>query len=126
MGIKVKTLHHTNIRVQTVDQAREFYGRVLGLEADPSMPWSDERRLIWWNVGTGNQIHMPVGERVNTTPSGRPIGPHFALGVEDIEEAKRTLDAEGIDYDQQVLPGRGLQLFVNDPAGNLVELFQAS
>jgi catechol 2,3-dioxygenase-like lactoylglutathione lyase family enzyme len=89
------------------------------------MPWSDERRLMWWNVGKGGQIHTPIGHEVNMTPSGRAIGPHFALAVEDIEEAKRTLDAEGLKYDEQTLPGRGLQIFVNDPAGNLVELFQA-
>ena len=125
MPIRVKKLHHANVRLQTVEQAEDFYGRVLGLERDPSMPWSEERRIMWWNVGEGEQLHTPIGERVNTTPSGRQIGGHFALGVEDVQEAKRTLDAEGIPYDEQTLPGRGLQLFLNDPAGNLVELFQA-
>src|SRR5690349_11197155 len=111
MGIKVKTLQHMNVRLQTLEQARDFYGRVLGLQEDPTMPWSEERRLIWWNLGRGAQIHTPIGDRVNTTPSGRPIVGHFALGVEDIQETKRTFDAEGIHYDEQTLPGRGLQLF---------------
>jgi len=124
MGIKVTGLQHANVRLQTVEQARDFYGRVLGLEQDPTMPWSDERRLIWWNLGEGAQIHTPIGERVNATPSGRQIGSHFALAVDSIAEAKRTLDAEGLRYDEQTIPGRGLQLFVNDPAGNLVELFE--
>ena len=123
MAIKVVGLHHANVRLQSQEQARDFYGRILGLERDPSMPWSEERRLIWWNVG-GGQLHTPIGQRVNATPSGRPIGSHFALAVADVQEAKRTLEAEGIHYDEQTLPGRGLQLFVNDPAGNLVELFQ--
>ena len=123
MGIKVVGLHHANIRLASQEQAQDFYGRILGLERDPRMPWSDERRLIWWNVGSG-QLHTPIGERVNATPSGRPIGSHFALAVADVQEAKRTLEAEGIHYDEQTLPGRGLQLFVSDPAGNLVELFQ--
>src|SRR5690242_6017758 len=96
MGIKVNTLQHTNVRLHTVEQARDFYGRILGLQEDPAMPWSEERRLIWWNLGKGGQIHTPIGERVNQTPSGRPIGSHFALGVADIEEAKRALQAEGI------------------------------
>ena len=124
MAIKVTGLQHANIRLQTPGQAEDFYGRVLGLERDPRMPWSEERRLMWWNIANGAQLHTPIGERVNATPSGRPIGPHFALAVEDVEEAKRTLEAEGIRYDEQTLPGRGLQLFVSDPAGNLVELFQ--
>jgi len=117
-------MHHANVRLQTPDQAEDFYGRVLGLQRDPSMPWSDERRLMWWNIPGGAQIHTPIGERVNQTPSGRPIGAHFALAVDDIQEAKRTLEGEGIQYDEQTLPARGVQLFVHDPAGNLVELFQ--
>ena len=124
MAIKIVGLQHANIRLQTQEQAQDFYGRILGLERDPGMPWSEERRLIWWNLGKNGQLHTPIGERVNSTPSGRPIGSHFALAVADVQEAKRTLDAEGIQYDEQTLPGRGLQLFVNDPAGNLVELFQ--
>ena len=124
MGIKVTGLQHMNVRLQTQEQAQDFYGRILGLERDPRMQWTEERRLIWWNLGHGGQIHTPIGERVNTTPSGRKIGPHLALAVADAEEAKRTLDAEGIHYDEQRVPGRGLQLFVEDPAGNLVELFQ--
>ena len=125
MPIKVLAMQHTNVRLQTADQARDFYGRVLGLEQDPSMPYTEERGLIWWNTGNGQQIHTPIGPRVNTTPSGRRIVNHFALQVEDIEEAKRTLTAEGIHYDEQVLPGRtARQIFIEDPGGNLVELFQ--
>jgi len=94
VGIKVKAMHHANVRLQTPDQAEDFYGRVLGLQRDPSMPWSDERRLMWWNIPGGAQIHTPIGERVNQTPSGRPIGAHFALAVDDIQEAKRTLEGK--------------------------------
>ncbi|HUZ76821.1 MAG TPA: VOC family protein [Chloroflexota bacterium] len=124
MAIRVLKLHHANIRLQTQEQAADFYGRVLGLQRDPSMPF-EQRRVIWWNTADGSQLHTPIGEAVNTMPSGQPIGDHFALAVEDVEEAKRTLQAEGIAFDEQVLPGRGLQLFVHDPAGNLVELQQA-
>ena len=124
MAIKVKAIQHTNVRLQTPEQAEDFYGRILGLQRDPAMPWSEERRLMWWNIPGGTQIHTPIGERVNQTPSERPIGPHFALAVEDIEAAKKAFDAEGIAYDQQTLPNRGLQVFVHDPAGNLVELFE--
>ncbi|HLY65552.1 MAG TPA: VOC family protein [Chloroflexota bacterium] len=124
MAIKVLGLQHANIRLAEKEQAEDFYGRILGLERDPRMPWNEDRPLMWWNIGGGAQLHTPIGERVNTTPFGMPIGSHFALAVQDVEEAKRTLEAEGIHYDEQTLPGRGLQLFVSDPAGNLVELFQ--
>ena len=124
MGIRVVGLHHANVRLQTQEQALDFYGRVLGLERDPGMPFNEDRPLIWWNIGKGAQLHTPIGARISTTASGGQIPNHFALAVEDVNEARRTLEAEGIAFDEQVLPGRGLQLFVRDPAGNMVELFQ--
>ncbi|MDE3074032.1 MAG: hypothetical protein KGJ86_01265 [Chloroflexota bacterium] len=48
----------------------------------------------------------------------------MALMVEDIEEAKRTFQAEGIQYAEQQIPGRGPQLFITDPAGNMLEFME--
>ena len=125
MPIKVRRVGHVNVRLPSADQARDFYGRILGLEQDPTMPFTPERGLMWWNIAGGKQIHTPIGDKVNQTPSGRAIVQHFALEVESIDEVKRVLEAEGISYDEQVLPGRtARQLFLNDPAGNLVELYQ--
>lgn len=125
MAIKVVGIHQATVRLQSPEQSFDFYGRILGLTQDPTMPFTPERGLIWWNIdGQPSQLHTPIGAKVNNTPSGMPIGEHFALAVEDIEETKRTLQAEGVAFDEQVLPGRGLQLFVHDPAGNLVELEQ--
>jgi hypothetical protein len=44
--------------------------------------------------------------------------------VEDIQETKRTFEAEGISYRESKAPGRALQIFVQDPAGNQLEFFQ--
>ncbi|HLY67175.1 MAG TPA: glyoxalase superfamily protein [Chloroflexota bacterium] len=117
MGIKVIGLHHTNVHLETPEQSRDFYGRILGMEADSKPEFSTERPNFWWQVGrSGAQIHTPS--------HGGGGGSHFALMVEDIDETKRTLDAEGIAYREQKAAGRALQIFIQDPAGNQIELFQ--
>lgn len=121
MAIKIIGLHHANVHMQNPEQARDFYGRVLGLESDPAMPFDPERPNFWWNLGQqGTQIHSPSfgaeGQGANAN--------HFALLVEDIEEARRTFESEGLPYRENKQPGRALQLFVQDPAGNTLEFFQ--
>jgi catechol 2,3-dioxygenase-like lactoylglutathione lyase family enzyme len=115
MGIKVLGLHHANVHLGSAAEAADFYGRILGMTADPTPEFPPDRPNFWWQAGQC-QIHTPS--------HGRGSGSHFALLVEDIEETKRTLEAEGIPYREQKAPGRALQVFVTDPAGNQIELFQ--
>jgi glyoxylase I family protein len=116
MSIKVIGLHHANVHLHDPEQSQDFYGRVLGMDADPKPEFSPERPNFWWQVGaSGCQIH---------TPSSGGSGSHFALMVEDIQETKRTFEAEGISYRESKAPGRALQIFVQDPAGNQLEFFQ--
>jgi len=121
MAIKVLGLHHANVHLPRHEQALDFYGRILGLERDPKQQFDPQRPNYWWNLGQqGTQIHSPAfagdGQGANAN--------HFALLVEDIAETKRTFDAEGIAYSEQKQPGRALQIFVHDPAGNTLEFFQ--
>ena len=136
MAIKVLELHHHGIRMgkedEDVEKARAFYGGVLGLETDAGRPTIPGIPGFWMYVGEGentSQIHL-MGA-VGTSPVARsekedPTHPHVALAVEDIQEAKRDLDARGIWYWQiEGLVGQGSdQIFVRDPFDNVIELHQ--
>jgi catechol 2,3-dioxygenase-like lactoylglutathione lyase family enzyme len=136
MSIKVLELHHHGIRIGTssedVDQARQFYHDVLGLETDPGRPEIRGIPGFWMYVGNARnstQIHLMGAE--GQSPMARsdkedPTLPHVALAVEDIAEAKRELDERGIWYWQiQGLVGQNSdQVFVQDPFGNVIELHQ--
>ncbi|HUZ78991.1 MAG TPA: VOC family protein [Chloroflexota bacterium] len=125
MSIKVLKLHHANMRLQTPDQARDFYGRVLGLAPDPTFAFDPTRPNFWWNIAeTGTQFHTPCAANPDGSPSSEMGIQHVALMVEDILEAKRTFDHEGIAYREAQIPGRGLQVFIHDPAGNMLEFFE--
>jgi glyoxylase I family protein len=115
MSIKVLGLHHANVHLTSPEQTKDFYGRILGMEADPTPEFPADRPNFWWQAGNC-QIHTPS--------HGFGSGNHFALMVEDIEEVRRVFKREGIEFREAKAPRRALQVFVQDPAGNQIELFQ--
>jgi len=52
-----------------------------------------------------------------------PTGPHFCVGVEDLDAAIAELDAANVAY-LRGAQGPVVQIWVRDPAGNTVELQQ--
>ncbi|MGE3540502.1 MAG: VOC family protein [Candidatus Tectimicrobiota bacterium] len=136
MAIKVLELHHHGIRIgkepEDIAQAQQFYSQVLGLETDTGRPNIPGIPGFWMYVGQGNnttQLHLmgAVGQSpIARSEKEDPTIPHVALAVEDIQEAKNTLDAQGVWYWQiQGLVGQNSdQLFVRDPFGNVIELHQ--
>lgn len=136
MPIKVLELHHHGIRIGTndesVEQARHFYGDVLGLQTDSGRPNIAGIPGFWMYVGDDQntaQIHLMGAEGLSPVARSAkedPTLPHVALAVEDIQEAKRELEQQGIWHWQiEGLVGQGsAQVFVQDPFGNVIELHQ--
>lgn len=118
-----KGAHHFSICVDDIESAREFYGNVLGLtEAErPDFGFPG----AWYEAGAV-QLHLivpPEGVDVGTRAEKlTPIAGHIAFEIDDYTTVHSALEAAGH-------PALGLgeevgQLFVRDPAGNLVELIQ--
>ena len=132
MSLKVVELHHHAVRVPPTRTAaaetRRFYTEVLGLGADdgPSAPPGPQGHQI--NAGPAAQIHLICVNGMTIGPGTGidPTGPHVALAVASIAEARAELDRLGVRY--RTMPGgsgpASQQLFLTDPAGNLVELHQ--
>ena len=132
MSLKVVELHHHAVRVpptrMAAAEARRFYTEVLGLGADdgPSAPPGQQGHQI--NAGPAAQIHL-IGVNGMTIDPGTgidPTAPHVALAVASIAEARAELERLGVRY--RTMPGvsgpESQQLFLADPAGNLIELHQ--
>jgi glyoxylase I family protein len=117
--MKVTRVLHVSLDVPGVlEETKQFYADVLGLsEADrPDLGIPG----AWEEIGDGAQLHLidcepPTSGHIN------PMAPHFCVGVEDLEDAVAELDARGIEH---VRVGEGLaaQVWVRDPAGNVIEL----
>lgn len=134
MAIKVLALHHHGIRVGSTeadaDRALAFYRTVLGLAPDAGRPHIPDIPGYWVDVGDHAQIHLISAEgtsRLAAGPGRDPAGPHVALAVPDIQEARLELERLGVDYWslKGVTGPETEQLFMTDPFGNVVELHQA-
>jgi catechol 2,3-dioxygenase-like lactoylglutathione lyase family enzyme len=131
MAVHVLELHHHGIRVggtpAELDQSLDFYTRVLGLTPDPGRNIPGQPGY-WMDLGTA-QIHlMGIAGTSSLAKSPRedPSLPHVALAVSDIQEVKKELDRLGQKYFSiiGVTGPYAEQVFLHDPAGNLIELHQ--
>jgi catechol 2,3-dioxygenase-like lactoylglutathione lyase family enzyme len=117
--IKLKAIRHTGVRTGDVTKAKEFYGQILGLTElpRPELPIPGA-----WYECNGVQVHL-IGE--SQAMRGAGVGPHIALQVENLEEAKQELTARGIAF-QELTPPPSMRanpvVFLRDPDGNVVEL----
>jgi catechol 2,3-dioxygenase-like lactoylglutathione lyase family enzyme len=111
-------LNHVSVVARDLEESLDFYVDVLGLER---LPTPDFGFPVQWLRAGDLQVH--VFER----PDEPPTHAHFALEVDDVVAVyERARDLGILDrtfgYAIAELPGGEAQLYVRDPAGNLLEL----
>lgn len=117
----IRRLHHVQITVprDAVEQARDFYCRVLGL---PEIEKPDSllgRGGFWVQLGD-QQLHIGVEEGVNRDATKA----HIAYETDDLDAWRRRLGAVGIEALESV-PIPGFARFeCRDPFGNRMEFIQ--
>ncbi len=112
--------------VDDVDEAIAFYTNMLGFEVLTSAP------PAFADVKRGNLRLLLAGPKSSAgrpMPDGRQPGPggwnriHFI--VDDIDDEVRQLRGAGATFRNDILTGPGgKQILLEDPSGNVVELFQ--
>ena len=133
MAIKVMGIHHHAVRIDqgnhSLDTFRDFYANVLGLRADEGRPNVPSIPGLWIDVAGTAQIHLMGGDFPSSlcrNPGEDPVDTHVALAVENIAEAKAELERQAVHF--WTLTGvagpETEQVFVRDPAGNMIELHQ--
>ena len=107
------------VAVPTQDQERavRFYEETLGLERNPN---SSDR---WVEFETGNLtiaiLPQEYTGRSEFTPSSAPI----ALRVPDVEEARRRLEAAGVEFPLETIDSGVCRIApFSDPDGNSLML----
>ena len=137
MAIKVVGLMHAGIRVAPqeadIEAAREIWSGLLGLQIDAERPHIPGIPGFWINLAEGDrsqQIHVFGAE--GASPAARsakqdPTRSHVAFVVEDLDAAKRELEAREIEFwVYESLVGRASeQVFFEDGFSNMIELQQA-
>ncbi|HWC37883.1 MAG TPA: VOC family protein [Acidimicrobiales bacterium] len=113
--------------VDDLDEAVAFYRDTLGFEVElrPSpmfaMLYRDDLRvLLSVPGGGGGGAPMPDG-----TQQGAGGWNRFALQVPDLEASVAELRGRGARFRNDIVTGVGVkQVLLQDPAGNLIELFE--
>jgi catechol 2,3-dioxygenase-like lactoylglutathione lyase family enzyme len=111
-------LNHVSVVARDLEESVRFYVDELGLEPLPTPVFAN--RVQWLRAG---DLQVHVLER----PDAPPTHAHFALEVDDIVAVYERARELGIldrtfGYAIAELPGGEAQLYVRDPAGNLIEL----
>jgi catechol 2,3-dioxygenase-like lactoylglutathione lyase family enzyme len=115
-------INHVSVNARNLSESVEFYVELLEavLIATPNFGLP----VQWLALGE-TQLHL--FERVLEPTSHH----HFGVTVDDLERAYRVADRRGA-FDHTsfgnhlvLLPGDVVQLYLRDPAGNLLELDQA-
>jgi catechol 2,3-dioxygenase-like lactoylglutathione lyase family enzyme len=110
------SIHHVSLNVDSVDEAVAFYTGMLGgvlREDRPDFGIAG----AWINLGT-QQVHLIEA------PVPSNVGQHFAIRVDDLDSVVEELRSKGLQVADPVAVGPNRQTFVDDPAGNAVELHQ--
>ena len=110
-------VHHVSLNVTDVPAAMAFYVDTLGCTERDDRP-DFGFGGAWLDIG-GQQIHLLEA------PAADDRGQHFALQVDDLAACVSELRGSGVEVSDPSPVGTGLQSFLHDPAGNLVELHQA-
>lgn len=125
-------LEHFLVMTHDVDATRDFYRDVLGFREGfrPEL----EFQGYWLYLGDIPVIHIAdwdsytehsrkLGIPVTTPAPSTGVFDHVAFNGSDAQEMMQRLDALGIPYERNDVPGIGLvQLFLNDPNGLKLEL----
>jgi glyoxylase I family protein len=123
--LKVAELDHVVLRCRNLEQALDFYTRILGL--------TEERRIAQLSLvqlRAGRSMIDLVPAKSGRAEEGLNVD-HFCLGVEvhDLNVAAVYLRARGVEVmgepaDRYGARGMGKSIYVRDPEGNIIELKQ--
>lgn len=117
--IRVKAVNHVTLIVDDLEKARDFYSNILNLEELPALDF--DYPVMFYKINDTQQLHLTEW---HDTPSFRG---HVALQVEDFTECFLKFKAMGIidttpwGKVRQLRDGT-MQMFIRDPAGNLIEI----
>ncbi len=102
------------------EEARRFYGDLLGLREVPKPEKLATRGGVWFQAG-GQQLHIGVEDEFRAARKAHP-----AFAVNDIDALAQRLEEAGgaITWDDAIPALR--RFYISDPWGNRLELLQQS
>lgn len=125
--------HHAAISVPSLQEAIEWYGRILGYSVEKhfDVPPANAKAAM---LRKGDlRVEVFEARDAAALPGDRSIpvrdlmthgNKHAAYQVRDIEESMRDLKAKGVEIAFVVREKFGRAFFIRDCAGNLIEFVE--
>lgn len=98
------------------DEARAFYGALLGMEELPKPEPIRGRGGCWFRAG-GQELHIGVED-----PFSPARKAHLGLVASDLDAIRSRLRGASLEYEDDTKIEGVDRLFVHDPFGNRLEL----
>jgi catechol 2,3-dioxygenase-like lactoylglutathione lyase family enzyme len=113
-------VHHVQIALPAdcEDQARRFYGELLGMDELTKPPVLAARGGCWFRAG-GWEVHLGVEQEFRPARKAHPGV--LVRGIDDLAE-RLTRGGVEVDWDDD-FPGHR-RFYVHDPYGNRLEFLQ--
>src|SRR5579875_3546456 len=117
-SVKVHRLQHVSVPRPrgSEDEARRFYGGVLGLE-EVAVPASlVHLDLVWYRLGD-DELHLFANDQ-----GANNAAQHFCIQVDDLEAMRRRLTAADVEIQEVTEIHNRPRFNCHDPFGNLIEI----
>jgi len=126
MAVKMTELVNVRYMVDDVDEAIEFYTKHLGfklrMSAAPAFADVLRGKLRLLLSGPKSSAGRPMPDGAQPEPGGWN---RIHLIVDDIGAEVKRLRADGLRFRNDIVSGPGgKQILLEDPSGNVVELFE--
>jgi YD repeat-containing protein len=114
------SINHVSVHADDLDVSTEFYEQVFGMARIPTPTFAFPVR--WLRMGH-QQLHLFLRPDAQA-----PMFHHVGLNVDDFEDVYRRASERGA-HDETAffsamyeLPDGAVQMYLRDPAGNLIEV----
>jgi catechol 2,3-dioxygenase-like lactoylglutathione lyase family enzyme len=120
-GIPVTGVNELVLEVVDLEAAERFYAEVLGFPVVDRWPG---REAIWVMAGDRTRIGL-WRPQVGLFGGRGGLHVHFAMQIadDDFDAAVERLESQGCEVKQTEFEGAGRSAYVDDPDGNVVELW---
>jgi predicted enzyme related to lactoylglutathione lyase len=115
--IDVERVDYIRVPVKDIEEAKYFYGEVLGLEQNPNSPDDD-----WIEYEVGNVTLAVMTPHTHDYEFAPLPSTTIALRVPDVAAAKATLEANGVQVNEMWDSGACHGAGISDPSGNTILL----